>query len=98
MGDSGTHFVQLQCAQMIGNQRRSARFAVSKFRVLVNVTAPLDNLWLDGRHGLINARLGRCFGQNLGRDAKHPQCACECHWPELLNAVHIVFPFAAIAG
>ena len=52
---TGAH-LQSQAAQVLGDQLRRPRFLVRQFRVLVDVSAPLDHLLLDGRRTLADFR------------------------------------------
>ncbi len=55
VGDAGADLVETEAAQVLGNDRRSAEFAIAQLGVRVQVTAPGDDLRLESLRGAVDA-------------------------------------------
>ncbi len=75
--DARMHLVKAQCAQVLGDQRRGARFLEAELGVGMDVAAPVDDALFEVTGGGVQAVMER-GGGGLGGGPLQHQDACQC--------------------
>jgi hypothetical protein len=81
MRNPGLHLVEIQGAQMFGDEIGSAKFLITQFRVLVNVTAPGNDPGFNRRGSISDVASMKCGqGQLKENSGQYRKPAYSCNF------------------